>query len=87
MLWNTGAVYRRNTTLGLPDRRIVAAVLLVLVVLLTAAALSHPYGSACEARALDAVGVCQPPVEREIVPRPLPGHAPTPRIAFEATTA
>jgi hypothetical protein len=87
MLWNAGAAYRRNTTVGLPGRWFVAAVLLMLVVLLTAFALSQGYGSACDASALDAAGVCQPPVQREIVPRPLPGHAPTPRIDFEATTA
>ena len=87
MLWNTGAVFPRNSTFGLPARWIVAVVLSVLALLLTAAALSQRYGSACEGSSLDAAIVCPPPAQRLIVPRPLPGHAPTPRIAFEATTA
>ncbi len=87
MLWNTGAVLPRNSTFGLPARWIVAVVLSVLVVLLTAAALSQRYRSACEGSSLDAAIVCPPPAQRMIVPRPHPGHAPTPRSDFEATAA
>jgi hypothetical protein len=85
MIWNTGAMYRQNTAFGFPSRWIVVAALLVFVAVLTAVALSQRFGSVCEASPLDA-GVCLPPPQRE-VPRPLPGHAPTPRIDFGATTA
>lgn len=87
MLWNTGTVYRRNTTFGLPGRWIVAAVLLVLVMLLMGVAVLQRYGSACEGSSLDAAVVCTPPAQPQVVPRPLPGHAPTPRIDFGARAA
>jgi len=87
MVWNTAAVYHRNTTFGLPGRWFVAAVLLLLVVLLTAVTLTQRYGGACEGSSSEAAVVCLLPVQREIVPRPLPGHAPAPRTDFHAMTS
>ena len=90
MLSSVTAATHRPLAIELARGRFVFLGLLFLVAVLIVVGLSQPNGSDCAGRErypAPGARTCAEQLQREIVPPPIPGYPPIPRIGSERTAA